>query len=404
MADRHTILVVDDEPYVVESVQHLLRLDYRVLGATSGQQGVEVMHREEVHVVMTDQRMPGMTGVEFLHQVRGEYPDAIRIIVTGYADIQAVIDAINQGNVYRYVVKPWDPAELEAIVREACERYELIVERRRLLAEVQAKNQELEQANAELRRADELKYAFVQVASHELRTPLSIVLMLLQLALRVEGVGPEMADYLRRMERACRRLEYLVKQMDTVIAARRFGRSLVRRGTDLKQLLDVAAQSVEPFVALRHQVLALDLPADLGTMPVDAAKIQDSVEHLLLNAVKFTPDRGRIALSARRLAGGAAEIRVSDTGMGIDAQSLPHIFDPLFTGFDTRHHSSGVFEFGRQGLGLGLCTAHTFVKMHGGTLTVQSELGRGATFTITLPGVSAPPDEPQLTVEASGGV
>jgi signal transduction histidine kinase len=90
--------------------------------------------------------------------------------------------------------------------------------------------------------------------------------------------------------------------------------------------------------------------------------------------------------------------------MGIDAQSLPHIFDPLFTGFDTRHHSSGVFEFGRQGLGLGLCTAHTFVKMHGGTLTVQSELGRGATFTITLPGVNVQPDEPQLTVETTGGV
>jgi signal transduction histidine kinase len=213
------------------------------------------------------------------------------------------------------------------------------------------------------------------------------------------------------MERACRRLEYLVKQMDTVIAARRFGRSVVRRATPLKPLLEAAAQSVEPFVKLRRQTLAVDLRSDLGSIPIDAPKIQDSVEHLLLNAVKFTPDGGRITLSARRSPGGdvggesgGAVISVADTGMGIDAESLPHIFDPLFTGFDTRHHCSGVFEYGRRGLGLGLCTARTFIEMHGGTLTVQSEPGQGATFTMMLPGAPVQPAESQVTVEAPGGI
>ena len=87
------------------------------------------MQENEVHVVMTDQRMPEMTGVEFLSRVRGEHPEAIRLLFTGYADIRAVIDAINQGNVYRYITKPWDPDELQTIIREACERYDLIVER-----------------------------------------------------------------------------------------------------------------------------------------------------------------------------------------------------------------------------------------------------------------------------------
>ncbi len=77
---------------------------------------------------MTDQRMPEMTGVQFLSKVRGDYPEAIRLLFTGYADIRAVIDAINQGNVYRYITKPGDPDELQSVIREACERYDLLVE------------------------------------------------------------------------------------------------------------------------------------------------------------------------------------------------------------------------------------------------------------------------------------
>src|SRR5205823_843477 len=106
---------------------------------------------------MTDQRMPEITGVEFLSKIRGEYPDAVRLLFTGYADIRAVIDAINQGNVYRYITKPWDPDELQTVIREAMERYDLLVERKRLLAMLQVQNRELERKNVELRRASELK-------------------------------------------------------------------------------------------------------------------------------------------------------------------------------------------------------------------------------------------------------
>src|SRR6266702_4252355 len=145
---RHVILVVDDEPDVVKSVQDLLRLEYRVLGATRAKAAMEIMRDEEVHVVMTDQRMPEMTGVEFLRQIRGDYPEAIRLLFTGYADIRAVIDAINQGNVYRYITKPWDPEELQSVIKQAAEQYDLLAERQRLLTELKTKNEELEKANA----------------------------------------------------------------------------------------------------------------------------------------------------------------------------------------------------------------------------------------------------------------
>src|SRR5437763_361997 len=140
---RHTILVVDDEPDVVKSVQDLLRFDYKVLGTTRATEGFRLMESQEVHVVMSDQRMPEMTGVQFLNRVRGDHPEAIRLLFTGYADLRAVIDAINQGNVYRYITKPWDPDELQTVIRDAVQHYDLIVERNRLLRELKEKNDEL---------------------------------------------------------------------------------------------------------------------------------------------------------------------------------------------------------------------------------------------------------------------
>ncbi len=132
---KHSILVVDDEPEILYSLRGLLRREFEVHTAESGREALELLQQQSVQVVMTDQRMPELTGVELLRRVRGEWPDAIRMVFTGYADVKAVIDAINQGHIYRYITKPWDPDELRAILHQACEEYERIVEQRRLLAD-----------------------------------------------------------------------------------------------------------------------------------------------------------------------------------------------------------------------------------------------------------------------------
>ena len=225
MPIRHTILVVDDEPDVVKSVQDLLRLEFKVLGATRAKAAMDIMRTEEVHVVMTDQRMPEITGVEFLRQIRGDYPEAIRLLFTGYADIRAVIDAINQGNVYRYITKPWDPEELETIIRQAVERYDLLVERRRLMENLQVSNTELNRANTELSRANELKRAFIQVASHELRTPLTILLGLEQLALQQTIESNPIRPLLIRMDSAGKRLQRIIDQLVKMLSAGNFDRA-----------------------------------------------------------------------------------------------------------------------------------------------------------------------------------
>ncbi len=380
---RHTILIVDDDPNVIQSVSELLRQEHAVLGATGGDDGLRVLDEQPVDVVMSDQRMPSISGVDFLRQVRERHPDVTRLLVTAYADVRTVIDAINQGHVYRYIAKPWDPDDLRGVIREACERHDLVVDRRRLLDELQTKNADLERANAELQRVSDLKTSFIRVAGHELRTPLALQLGLLGLARRAD-VAPPVRDLLSRAERAAQRLSRRVEQLMELLYADRFARPLDRQPTDLGALARDAADDVRPFVDLRNQTLRVDVGDDVGSLDVDGPKLEDSLNQLLLNAIKFTPDGGEVSLAVSR-AEGAVRIAVSDTGVGIEPELLPHVFEPFFTGLDAAHHSSGHFEFGARGLGLGLSVVKTFVALHGGRVGVRSEPGRGTTITIELP-------------------
>jgi signal transduction histidine kinase len=227
------------------------------------------------------------------------------------------------------------------------------------------------------------------VASHELRTPLTILMGLSRLAAKADGTQEPLKGWLGRIESAGKRLQLLVDQIISMLVANRFDRTVERTEADVAELLRAAADDVRPFVELRGQTLDLDLSPDLGRMAVEAPRIRDAVNHLLLNAIKFTPDGGRIGLAASRTEDGGMTIRVSDTGEGIKPEERESLFTPFFTGFDVSKHSSGHFEHGRKGLGLGLSVVKAFVEMHGGRIDVDSEIGQGTTFTVTLPPVQA---------------
>jgi response regulator RpfG family c-di-GMP phosphodiesterase len=139
-ATRHCLLIVDDEPHVCDSVHDLLRREFRVLKANSADEGYRIMQEEEVHIVMSDQRMPQITGVELLTKVKARHPQAIRMLFTGFADLDSIITAINQGHIYQFMKKPWQPEELIAAVRQAAVEFDrldaLAHEREHLVGEV----------------------------------------------------------------------------------------------------------------------------------------------------------------------------------------------------------------------------------------------------------------------------
>lgn len=137
---RHCLLIIDDEPHVCDSVHDLLRREFRVLKANSAEEGYRIMQEEEVHIVMSDQRMPQITGVELLTKVKARHPQAIRMLFTGFADLESIIAAINQGHIYQFMKKPWQPEELIAAVRQAAVEFDRLEamahEREHLVAEV----------------------------------------------------------------------------------------------------------------------------------------------------------------------------------------------------------------------------------------------------------------------------
>jgi diguanylate cyclase (GGDEF)-like protein len=166
MVER-TLLLVDDEEDIGAALARLLRRDgYKILRANSGREGMEMLAQHEVGVVISDQRMPEMSGVEFLSKVKELYPNTIRIVLSGYADLDSVVDAINRGAVYKFFAKPWDNEALRAEVLEAFRHHELALEKANLVKEIQAANDLLAQVNLELAAAVEHKDSQIERIAH----------------------------------------------------------------------------------------------------------------------------------------------------------------------------------------------------------------------------------------------
>lgn len=139
-----SILYVDDEPGNLTAFKANFRRLYNVFTAESGPEGRLILDENPIQIIITDQRMPGMTGVEFLESIIPHYPDAIRILLTGYSDISAVIDSINKGQVYKYITKPWNEDELKITIENAFEVYALRKQNKELLVELEKVNRQLE--------------------------------------------------------------------------------------------------------------------------------------------------------------------------------------------------------------------------------------------------------------------
>ena len=194
--------------------------------------------------------------------------------------------------------------------------------------------------------------------------------------------------YKRQIIDSAKRLANIVVNMAKLMESEEWEPPLARQHVSPGELVESAVGQVQPFVEMRGQYLHTDISEGLPVVDVEPPLIVDALVNLLMNAVKFTRDGGSITVEARPGAKeGFVDIAVSDTGIGIPPEELPHIFRRFFGTFDTSHHTSGEYEFGRRGMGLGLPVVRRFAEMHGGEVNVESEVGVGSTFTISLPAV-----------------
>ena len=289
------LVIVDDEADVLRSVQNLLRLDYQVATFQHGAEAIKFLEKTpRVHVILSDQRMPGMSGVEVLQHAMAIRPETTRLLFTAYADIRAVVDAINQGNVFRYLAKPCDPELLAIVVRQAVEHHDLIVEKNTLLAELQNSNDRLLEANR-------VKGAFIEVASHELNTPLTVVLGMIDLWKMSQGqtASQQERQWVDRIAAAAARLCPDRRTHAQAGAESRI--HPIARSRAARAAADHRAQwsrnSLPTSSCGTRRSRSISIPKS-GSFEADPTKIADVLINLLANAVKFTPDGGTIRVRA----------------------------------------------------------------------------------------------------------
>lgn len=352
---KHTILCVDDEIDNVEALERLFRKKYNVLKATSGAEALEVLrsHGQPVSLIITDQRMPEMTGVEFLQKTIEQFPDTVRILLTGYTDIESVIEAVNNGQIFRYLTKPWDPIDLGNTVDRAIEKYSL-------RTELHQKNFELARALEELQSLDKAKSNFMLLINHELKTPLTSILNFLSL-LQESSQSEDQAMYTDRIQRAAIRLKILIDDVLLIVKSEtgqlhpRMAQGVINQ-YDTWMHSDIRLQLQKRNMKVQDRMQALPIEADLSL-------IKQVIQRLVHNAAKFGMESSEVFIE-NMVIGKKIRFIVHNKGPQIPSKVIEKIYQPFYIDEDIMHHSTGM------GLGLTICQA--ILHAHGSALELKN--------------------------------
>ncbi len=365
---KHTILLVDDEVDNLDALERLFRGKYTVLRAESGLMALKILDQnpEPISVIITDQRMPEMTGVQFLEQSMKSHPDTVRILLTGYTDIESIIQAVNSGQIYRYINKPWDVVDLMATVARAVEKYALS-------SELKNKNQELAKALQELQTLDDAKNRFMILINHELKTPLTSILSFSQL-LKETQLDDEQEVCVKRIEKGANRLKTLIDDVLLVVQG--------ETGTLKPKITQVNCPAFHMSVSSDVHQIADQKGINTILRWIDKKIICDQqlieqvFSRLIHNAVKFAEENTQIVVAASLIQPHRVEFTVSNRGPGISGAVIEKIMKPFFLDEDVMNHSTGM--------GLGLTICQSILKAHGSGIKIVNQSG-GVEVRFELP-------------------
>ena len=375
--EARRILIVDDEPDNLFVLEAILEEQYHVITADSGPAALEALARHgEVDLVISDQRMPGMTGVELLTRVARAMPEVVRMVLTGYSDVEPIVSAINRGSVYRFLLKPWDADELLAAVDDALatKAQKTMLDRAvSYLAlqrfELQETLRDLEATQKQLVAAQRLSTLgqLTSGLSHDINNQLSTMVFVLDEL----SMGSTDARVMESADSAYKTLQGLLHLLRDVKA---FSRS---------QTIDLAREPLATRQLIADTLALLDLEKGAGgvartvtitpeseLMHVDASRVRQALMALVRNAI-LAGGQGPVTIRSA-VRSGEAVLEVVDDGCGMDATTVQRAVEPFFSGFDP------------PGLGLGLGIADHVARAHGGHLELQSTAGLGTTARLRL--------------------
>ena len=368
------VYVVDDDSLVTDSLSRALALetDWRVAAFNQGAEALRAMPAAAPDVVLSDFKMPGMDGIAFLGRVREGWPDAVLILLTGYADKESAIRAINEVGIWQYVEKPWDLGDLLVKIRQGLERRALVAELRAKNTALESRLNELERAHEELVRAERLA-AVGRVASglaHEIGNQLALVGY--AEAIRERTDDPTLVEFAEVIVAAQRRLAALVEEIKDF--ARGAAADYPREPGDLAAAVEEAMAVLRFDSEVRTRRVQLEIPKR-PIARMHRGKVMQVVVNLVHNAVQASPAGGEVVVTVDEDREGPF-VRVSDHGAGMPPEVVKRLGEPFFT---TKERGSG--------LGIGISTR--VVNEHGGRMMIDSTPGVGTQVTVRLPRVEA---------------
>lgn len=355
--DKIRVLYVDDEVNNLHAFKALFRKDYEIFIADSAEEGTKILSQEQIHVIICDQRMPGMTGVEFFESILVKYPHPIRILLTGYTDIQAVVEAINRGQIYRFIDKPWDQQVLAVAIQNAHEIYHT-----KFL---------LREQNIQLQKAYEELDKFVYSASHDLRAPLASILGIIKVA-RTDDAD-KMPEYIDMIDHTVNRMDAFVQNIIKYYRSNRLDVEInhIKFETIVNDIIfDLDNHLKDVHIQYLKEI---DEPVFIRS---DESRIRIILNNILLNAIKFhdehTTNKTIHVRVKTNLEGSIIEIE--DNGIGIEPDHQDKIYDMFFRGV---HKNAGS--------GVGLYVAKEALKRINGSIQMESTPGVGSKFIVHIP-------------------
>ncbi len=387
---RPYILIVDDDTALLEALPQALYLrlpGIEIDTSDSAQGAIEQIQRHDYDAIVSDIKMPGMDGLALLVKIKEMRPDTPTLLITGHGEHNLAVQAL-RGGAYDFIQKPIDRDYFVAALQRAIQAHQLrrqVIEQQSALEEhARTLEETVAERTRELIEANAAKDEFLSIASHELKTPLASLKGMAQLLhRRIERGGSAGIADLANIERSIHRMEVLVNDMLDISLIKSGMFVLHRQPCDLvslcQQLIDEYTAGADPAPLVTYEVFGEPLEAE-----VDVDRIGQVILNLLSNARKYSPAQSPITVKLARV-GDHGMISICDRGVGIPEEALPYIFEPFYRapGVEVKNGSS-------YGLGLGLYIARKIVECHGGQIEVESVLGSGSTFSITLPLVAEP--------------
>jgi signal transduction histidine kinase len=368
---KFSLLYVDDEEGNLIIFKDTFRRKFNVFTATSAMEGMKILDNNEIDLVLSDQRMPKMTGVEFLKHSLEKYPEPNRILITGHSDIDAIENAINSARIFQYIQKPWKTEKLTGVIEEALNIYQSEKDK------VEHQN-ELKIAKEKAEGSDQLKTEFINNLSHEIRTPMNAIVGFTGMLEDDELETKDRKNYLTIIKNS---VAQLLRIIDDILEISMLGSN---KSTVLEKevcLNHVLHEQYEIFdiKAKENKIpfyLKMELSDNESIIHTDESRLNKILSNLLENALKFT-DNGSIELGYRIL-DETIEIYIRDTGIGIHEDNLDIIFEKF-----SQENKETSQKYGGIGLGLSIAKENTILL--GGEIAVQSKKGEGSTFYVKFP-------------------